>query len=265
MKNRLKVLRAERDWSQQDLATRLEVSRQSVNAIETGRYDPVAAACLPHRRCLWAGDRGYLPARRIGASAIDTAPSIPDHRASGIEGVFAHHARVAPERRRRQRLRVRGQLAGFREDRAAQSAAHHRHLGRLPFLGNHTRAPLPVVAQRFVDENLEWAGTGMELFIGFVMVFVLFGIPYFGLSFVAQALVARGYESLGIALSAVAALAIFYLWASRVSARCAIACRGRAGAASAVAATATASFSACPTCGRPPSAGCRWACCCHGR
>jgi putative transcriptional regulator len=40
MKNRLKVLRAERDWSQQDLAVRLDVSRQSVNAIETGRYDP---------------------------------------------------------------------------------------------------------------------------------------------------------------------------------------------------------------------------------
>ncbi len=40
MKNRLKVLRAERDWSQQDLANRLEVSRQSVNAIEKGRYDP---------------------------------------------------------------------------------------------------------------------------------------------------------------------------------------------------------------------------------
>ena len=40
MKNRLKVLRAERDWSQQHLAERLEVSRQSVNAIETGRYDP---------------------------------------------------------------------------------------------------------------------------------------------------------------------------------------------------------------------------------
>ena len=40
MKNRLKVLRAERDWSQQDLADRLGVSRQSVNAIETGRYDP---------------------------------------------------------------------------------------------------------------------------------------------------------------------------------------------------------------------------------
>ena len=40
MNNRLKVLRAERDWSQQDLAERLEVSRQSVNAIETGKYDP---------------------------------------------------------------------------------------------------------------------------------------------------------------------------------------------------------------------------------
>lgn len=40
MKNRLKVLRAERDWSQQALAEKLGVSRQSVNAIETGRYDP---------------------------------------------------------------------------------------------------------------------------------------------------------------------------------------------------------------------------------
>jgi len=40
MKNRLKVLRAERDWSQGELADRLGVSRQSVNAIETGKYDP---------------------------------------------------------------------------------------------------------------------------------------------------------------------------------------------------------------------------------
>ena len=40
MKNRLRVLRAEREWSQADLAEKLEVSRQSVNAIETGKYDP---------------------------------------------------------------------------------------------------------------------------------------------------------------------------------------------------------------------------------
>ncbi|WP_379921422.1 helix-turn-helix transcriptional regulator [Erythrobacter sp. R86502] len=40
MKNRLKVLRAERDWSQADLAGQLDVSRQAVNAIETGKHDP---------------------------------------------------------------------------------------------------------------------------------------------------------------------------------------------------------------------------------
>ncbi|HSG56146.1 MAG TPA: helix-turn-helix transcriptional regulator [Paracoccaceae bacterium] len=40
LNNRLRVLRAERQWSQQDLAERLGVSRQSVNAIETGKYDP---------------------------------------------------------------------------------------------------------------------------------------------------------------------------------------------------------------------------------
>lgn len=40
MKNRLRVLRAEREWSQADLAERLGVSRQAVNAIETGKHDP---------------------------------------------------------------------------------------------------------------------------------------------------------------------------------------------------------------------------------
>lgn len=40
MKNRIKVLRAERNWSQADLADRLSVSRQTVNAIETEKYDP---------------------------------------------------------------------------------------------------------------------------------------------------------------------------------------------------------------------------------
>ena len=40
MKNRLRVLRAERDWTQADLAGKLDVSRQTVNALETGKYDP---------------------------------------------------------------------------------------------------------------------------------------------------------------------------------------------------------------------------------
>lgn len=40
MKNRLRELRAERRWSQADLADHLDVSRQTVNALETGRYDP---------------------------------------------------------------------------------------------------------------------------------------------------------------------------------------------------------------------------------
>jgi putative transcriptional regulator len=40
MNNRLKVLRGERNWSQADLALRLDVSRQAVNAIETGKHDP---------------------------------------------------------------------------------------------------------------------------------------------------------------------------------------------------------------------------------
>ena len=40
MKNRLRVLRAERGWSQADLGAQLDVSRQAVNAIETGKYDP---------------------------------------------------------------------------------------------------------------------------------------------------------------------------------------------------------------------------------
>lgn len=40
VRNRLKVLRAERDWSQGELAGQLQVSRQTINAIETGKYDP---------------------------------------------------------------------------------------------------------------------------------------------------------------------------------------------------------------------------------
>ena len=40
MKNRLKVLRADRDWTQADLADQLQVTRQTINAIEKGKYDP---------------------------------------------------------------------------------------------------------------------------------------------------------------------------------------------------------------------------------
>ena len=40
MKNRLKVLRAERNWSQQELGNRVGVSRQAINAVETGKFDP---------------------------------------------------------------------------------------------------------------------------------------------------------------------------------------------------------------------------------
>ena len=40
MKNRLKVLRADRDWTQADLADQLRVTRQTINAIEKGKYDP---------------------------------------------------------------------------------------------------------------------------------------------------------------------------------------------------------------------------------
>jgi putative transcriptional regulator len=43
MRNRLKVLRAEQDWTQAELAARLDVSRQTVNALETGKYDPSLA------------------------------------------------------------------------------------------------------------------------------------------------------------------------------------------------------------------------------
>ena len=53
MRNLLKVLRAERDWSQADLAQRLEVSRQSVNAIETGKFDPSLPLAFKLARLFW--------------------------------------------------------------------------------------------------------------------------------------------------------------------------------------------------------------------
>ena len=64
---------------------------------------------------------------------------------------------------------------------------------------------------RFVDERLEWAGTGKELFIGFLIVLGLFALPFFLLSFVSQALILRGYEGLAAILTLLAFLVIFYL------------------------------------------------------
>jgi putative transcriptional regulator len=68
MNNRLRVLRAERAWSQQDLAKRLEVSRQSVNAIETGKYDPSLPLAFRIAR---------LFAVPIEAIFLDDAPPAP--------------------------------------------------------------------------------------------------------------------------------------------------------------------------------------------
>lgn len=51
MKNRLKVLRAERDWTQADLAKALDVSRQTINAIEKGKFDPSLPLAFKASRC----------------------------------------------------------------------------------------------------------------------------------------------------------------------------------------------------------------------
>jgi uncharacterized membrane protein YjgN (DUF898 family) len=64
---------------------------------------------------------------------------------------------------------------------------------------------------QFIDERLEWTGTGMELFIGFVMVFFLIGLPLIFLQFGAQALIMRGMPEVAGVLSIIAFLAIFYL------------------------------------------------------
>ncbi|MDG5747955.1 YjgN family protein [Qipengyuania sp. XHP0207] len=64
---------------------------------------------------------------------------------------------------------------------------------------------------RFVDEQLEWAGTGKELFFGFLIVLLLFAMPVVLINFVAQALIARGQEILGALLGIAPLLIIFYL------------------------------------------------------
>ena len=64
---------------------------------------------------------------------------------------------------------------------------------------------------RFIDEHLEWTGLGRELFFGFLMVAVLFGIPVLVLQFVVEALMLQGYPGWGAALTGAMLLTIFYL------------------------------------------------------
>jgi uncharacterized membrane protein YjgN (DUF898 family) len=64
---------------------------------------------------------------------------------------------------------------------------------------------------RFIDEPLEWTGTGKELLIGFLLVLALFGLPMLFINFGAQALALQGYGGIAILLTMLAVLAIFYL------------------------------------------------------
>jgi len=64
---------------------------------------------------------------------------------------------------------------------------------------------------RFIDEHLEWTGVGKELFFGFLMVAVLFGIPFLVLQFVVEALMLQGYPGAGAAVMISMFLLIFYL------------------------------------------------------
>lgn len=63
----------------------------------------------------------------------------------------------------------------------------------------------------FIDEPLEWTGTGKELLVGFALAMLLFGLPFFGLQFLAQSMVTHGHPGLAGLLSAGAGIAILYL------------------------------------------------------
>ena len=80
MKNRLKVLRAERNWSQADLADKLDVSRQSVNAIETGKYDPSLPLAFKIARLFGKPiEEIFHPDEEIEPLPIGTATGSTDH------------------------------------------------------------------------------------------------------------------------------------------------------------------------------------------
>ena len=86
MKNRLRVLRAQREWSQADLAERLEVSRQSVNAIETGKFDPSLPLAFKLARLFGTTiERIFVDEERGSPSQPATAGS---PRFAGVGGVW---------------------------------------------------------------------------------------------------------------------------------------------------------------------------------
>lgn len=64
---------------------------------------------------------------------------------------------------------------------------------------------------RFVDEHLEWTGTGKELFVGFLLVMLVFAVPFFVVTQVAQAMILRGETAIGAGLGVASWLTIFYL------------------------------------------------------
>jgi putative transcriptional regulator len=80
MKNRLKVLRAERGWNQSDLAEKLSVSRQTINAIETERYDPSLPLAFAISHLFGTADRADLHKRDRAAARLDDRTTSPTNR-----------------------------------------------------------------------------------------------------------------------------------------------------------------------------------------
>jgi putative transcriptional regulator len=84
MKNNLPALRAEREWSQAELASRLDVSRQTVNAIETGKYDPSLPLAFKIARLFKLRIEDIFdPEERQHAADPGAAPARSLHRRSG--------------------------------------------------------------------------------------------------------------------------------------------------------------------------------------
>jgi putative transcriptional regulator len=79
MRNTLRVLRAERSWSQADLAARLGVSRQTVNAVETGKYDPSLPLAFGLARLFGKRiEEIFLPdGAGAAASGLETSDRVP--------------------------------------------------------------------------------------------------------------------------------------------------------------------------------------------